>query len=135
MSQCPSQEVLKLALDALENNKPNHFYCEDTWYSCPKHGDGCANELEGDECNCGADEINAEFDKAITAIKEALADIGKPQIAINSKIVGYVAPQRTWVGLTEIEFSEIFNEWEDTKGTSYWNLYERIESTLREKNT
>ena len=41
----------------------------------------------------------------------------------------------TWVGLTEIEFSEIFNEWEDTKGTSYWNLYERIELTLREKNT
>ena len=67
------REVLKLALEALENNKQKHHYCEDTWYSCPKHEDGCANEAEGDECNCGADEINAQFDKAITAIKEALA--------------------------------------------------------------
>ena len=68
-----TQEALKLALEALESNKPNHLYCEDTWYSCPKHEDGCANEAEGDECNCGADEVNAQFDQAITSIKEALA--------------------------------------------------------------
>ena len=66
-------EALKLTLEALESNKQKHNYCEDTWYSCPKHEDGCANEAEGAECNCGADEINAQFDKAITAIKEALA--------------------------------------------------------------
>ena len=67
-------DAMKLALDALKNNKPTHLYCEDIWYSCPKHEDGCANEAEGDECNCGADEINAEFDKAITALEEALAE-------------------------------------------------------------
>jgi len=67
------REALKLALEALENNRQTHHYCEDTWYSCPKHEDGCANESEGDECNCGADKANAEIDKAITAIKEALA--------------------------------------------------------------
>ena len=67
-------KALKLALEALKNNKPTHLYCEDIWYSCPKHEDGCANEREGDECNCGADEINAEFDKAIPALEEALAD-------------------------------------------------------------
>ena len=67
-------EALKLALDALKNNKPTHLYCEDIWYSCPKHEDGCANEAEGDECTCGADEINAEFDKAITALEEVLAE-------------------------------------------------------------
>ena len=66
-------EVLKLALEALENNRQTHHYCEDTWYSCPKHEDGCANESEGDECNCGADKANAEIDYAIIAIKEALA--------------------------------------------------------------
>ena len=66
-------EALKLALEALENNRKTHHYCEDTWYSCPKHEDGCANDSEGDECNCGADKANAEIDKAITAIKEALA--------------------------------------------------------------
>jgi hypothetical protein len=67
-------EAMKLALEAFKNNKLNHLYCEDTWYSCPKHEDGCANEAEGDECNCGADEVNAQFDKAITAIEEALAE-------------------------------------------------------------
>ena len=50
--------------------------------------------------------------EAITAIKKVLAqeqepvaweqfypDIGKPQIAFNAEVIGYVAPQRTWVGL------------------------------------
>jgi hypothetical protein len=68
-----SIEKMKLALEALESNKPNHLYCEDTWYSCPKHEDGCANEAEGDKCNCGADDVNAQFDQAITALEEALA--------------------------------------------------------------
>ena len=67
------RQTLELALEALENNRQTHHYCEDTWYSCPKHEEGCANESEGDECNCGADEANAEIDKAITAIHEALA--------------------------------------------------------------
>ena len=58
-------------------------------------------------------------DKAITAIKEALAqtqepvaweqfypDIGKPQIAFNAEVVGHVAPQRKWVGLTDEEIAQ-----------------------------
>ena len=65
-------EALRLALEALKNNRRTHHYCEDTWYSCPKHEDGCANDSEGDECNCGADEANAEIEQAITAIKAAL---------------------------------------------------------------
>jgi hypothetical protein len=66
-------EALKLALEALGSNRRTHHYCEDTWYSCPKHEDGCANDSEGDECNCGADKANAGIDQAITAIKQALA--------------------------------------------------------------
>jgi hypothetical protein len=65
-------EALKMAIEALENNKRTHYYCEDTWYSCPKHEDGCANEYAGKECDCGADETNKEFDNAILACKEAL---------------------------------------------------------------
>ena len=66
-----TQELLKLALEALE--------------------DAC-----GECCNA---EYNPCFQrKAITAIKKALAQ-QEPQIAINSEIVGYVTPQRTWVGL------------------------------------
>ena len=75
------RKVIELALEALENNRQTHNYCEDTWYSCPKHEEGCANESEGDECNCGADEINAQFDKAITAIKEALAQPEQEPVA------------------------------------------------------
>ena len=71
-------EALRLALEALESNRRTHHYCEDTWYSCPKHEDGCANDSEGDECNCGADEANAGIDQAITAIKAALEAKDEP---------------------------------------------------------
>jgi len=55
------EQLVKLA-------KRGHYYCdEDSWYSCPKSKDGCANESAGDECNCGTDEHNAKVD--------ALADI------------------------------------------------------------
>ena len=77
-----TKEALKLALEALENNRQTHHYCEDTWYSCPKHEDGCVNESEGNACNCGADEANAEIDKAITAIKEALAQSEKEPVRL-----------------------------------------------------
>ena len=33
-------------------------------------------------------------------------DIGKPQIAFNAEVVGYVAPQRTCVRLTKEEINE-----------------------------
>lgn len=71
-------EALRLALEALENNRRTHHYCEDTWYSCPKHEDGCANDSEGDECNCGADKANAGIDQAITAVQAALEAKDEP---------------------------------------------------------
>ena len=74
-------KALRMALEALENNRQTHNYCEDTWYSCPKHEEGCANESEGDECNCGADEANAEIDNAITATKELLAQPEQEPVA------------------------------------------------------
>ena len=67
------RELMQHALEALEANRRTHYYCEDSWYSCPKHEDGCANEAEGNECNCGADKANAEIDYVTAAIKEALA--------------------------------------------------------------
>ena len=82
-------------------------------------------------------------DKAITAIKKVLAqpeqdfvaweqfypDFGKPQIAINPETVGYVAPQRTWVGLTAKEKHEI----RYSHMTSA-EFIEVIEDKLKEKN-
>lgn len=34
-----------------------HRECEDSWYSCPKSPEGCANPGEGEACNCGADDL------------------------------------------------------------------------------
>jgi len=57
-------------VEALEKLRVEHYQCEDSWYSCPKSEDGCANEFEGDGCNCGADKHNEIIDQALTAYKE-----------------------------------------------------------------
>ena len=49
--------------------KRSHYYCEDSWYSCPKAEDGCANESRGHECDCGADEHNAEVDALMALLR------------------------------------------------------------------
>ena len=41
-----------------------HATCEDNWYSCPKSGQ-CANDLAGDDCDCGADEHNERVATAL----------------------------------------------------------------------
>lgn len=66
--------LLQQALEALEKNKRTHYYCDDSWYSCPKHEEGCSNDDEGEECNCGADEVNAELEAVIIAVKQALVN-------------------------------------------------------------
>ena len=95
-------EALRLALEAMKiNNK--------AWKLLADSGD--AGNWEAEEQ--GYYQLN---EQAITAIKEALEtkdepvaweqfypDIGKPQIAFNTGRVEYVAPQRTWVGLTELD--------------------------------
>ena len=87
---------------------------------------------------------------AITAIKAALeakdetsmkvegplhvicqCDKCKPQIAFNAEVVGYVAPQRTWVGLTMDELATLV-----VKTVGYpIKLAESIEAKIKEKNT
>ena len=49
--------------------KWSHYYCEDSWYSCPKAADGCANDSRGPECDCGADEHNAEVDALVALLR------------------------------------------------------------------
>lgn len=33
-----------------------HYVCEDCWYSCPLSEDGCCDDRQPKECNCGLDE-------------------------------------------------------------------------------
>ena len=86
---------------------------------------------------------------AITAVKEALAqpeqepvaweqfypDFGKPQIAINPETVGYVAPQRTWVGLTDEERKDTLQSVNTGFVVDASVVAIAIEAKLKEKNT
>ena len=60
-------------------------------------------------------------------------DIGRPQIALNTEVVGYVAPQRTWVGLTEEERD--YFTYIDAKDKARFRKYaDYIEAKLKDKN-
>jgi hypothetical protein len=58
----------------------------------------------------------------------------EPQIAINAQVVGYVEPQRTWVGLTDEEISALWNEWKDAVCLDHKTWAKAIEDKLKEKN-
>ena len=87
--------TVEQALEALEASRRSHYYCEDTWYSCPKHEDGCSNEMEGDECNCGADEANEKIDQSITALRAALAQQAEPTGKKSLQVESVVAENAT----------------------------------------
>lgn len=62
---------LTLATDALEElSNKKHLYLEDSYYSCPKEeSEGCSNDAETDDCNCGTDRHNQIIDTALTSLK------------------------------------------------------------------
>ena len=44
------------------------------------------------------------------------------------------SPQRQWVGLTEFQFAEIYNKWNDSNGSTPWGLNQALEAKLKELN-
>jgi len=56
-----------------------------------------------------------------------------PQIAISPEIVGYVAPQRTWVDLTRKQMAEVFcdDRWQGRPEL----MLLRAQQLLKDKNT
>ena len=53
-------------LKELESLKAEHYYCDDSWYSCPLAPAGCANDsIPEDECTCGALDQHKRIDKLI----------------------------------------------------------------------
>jgi hypothetical protein len=62
-------------------------------------------------------------------------DIGKPQIAFNPEVVEYVAPQRTWVGLTEEDLKLLSAEYRIVYGSWVGDFAKAIEAKLKERNT
>ncbi len=48
-----------------------HYWCDDSYYSCPADSEGCSNPAYEDtkECQCGADEHNANVAKLALDIR------------------------------------------------------------------
>ena len=63
-----------------------HYYCEDTWFSCPKSEEGCSNDGAGDECDCGADEHNAEVSAVYAELGDALRSNGGVCTCVMTKL-------------------------------------------------
>ena len=118
-------EALKLALDALEGFIP---------YLPLK-----------DEAQCN------RYNKAITALRLAIdvksmaskstykeqletKDEPVPWEQFHEHMAGpnYVAPQSTWVGLTDDEFNELYDKY--VPESCYALLIEKVEAKLKEKN-
>lgn len=60
----PQPGMVTVPRETLERLRLTHHCCEDSWYSCPKHEDGCSDGQQ-DTCNCGADSHNAIIDAAL----------------------------------------------------------------------
>jgi hypothetical protein len=50
------------------------------------------------------------------------------------ELADHFAAQRPWVGLTEFQFAEIYNKWNDTNGSTPWGLNQALEAKLKELN-
>ena len=152
-----NKEAIQMALDTFNKSKRSHYYCEDRFYSCPQHEEGCADALEGDECNCGADTVNKSIDAAIEALRTALAQPEPEPVAWMHNFIDYVItknrptditrnagrwtplytapPAKEWAGLTDDEY-ELMAE---KRVTNYFfntlDYAHDIEAKLKEKNT
>ena len=62
-----------LVSELLETFTMQHHYSDDCWYTCPKHQEGCCNDAEGDDCNCGADTYNAKLQEFATKLQARLS--------------------------------------------------------------
>lgn len=51
---------LDALLGWLRGPPAHHWVDGDNWYSCPKAPDGCADDAQGTECNCGAEDEYAQ---------------------------------------------------------------------------
>ena len=84
---------------------------------------------------------HADWWPSITQVQEMLALAQPeqyPQIAISPEIVGYVAPQLTWVGLTDEDIWEAYMESTvelDCSTDELYALSRTVEAKLKDKNT
>jgi len=127
--------ALRLAID-VENMVSESTYKEqletkDKPVSCAECGADGGHALY---CVACAEKFIAQTETKdeFVAWEQFYPDIGKPQIAFNAEVVGYVAPQRTWVGLTDDEMLMIYGQQHEGKK---YSLGRMVQQALKEKNT
>jgi hypothetical protein len=81
-----------------------------------------------------ARQMGLNYEQNSVAWEQFYPDIGKPQIAFNAEVIGYVAPQRTWVGLTDEEIDQGHKDSWVTK-QAFESAVWWAEKKLKEKNT
>jgi len=116
-------EALQIALDAMK--EIIH------WYAVRDRNDVFLNFVDQNP------EIQ-KIMKSITAIKEALETKDEPvaweQFHEHMAGPNYVAPQSTWVGLTDEDLKLLSAEWRIVYGAWMDDFARDIESKLKEKN-
>jgi hypothetical protein len=72
-----SNKSLETLIDELKKLAiRSHYYCEDSWYSCPLAADGCANDsIDKTKCNCYADEHNKKVEEIYEKIKDNITSL------------------------------------------------------------
>jgi len=64
------RNAINSSLEWLESQTRRHHYCEDGYYSCPRSPLDY-QDVEGKECDCGADKFNAELAAIIAMLQQA----------------------------------------------------------------
>jgi hypothetical protein len=132
-----TQEALKLALEALEESKTNNDTMEfhdrkNKAITAIKEAlaqtELCKYGQEPASCTSNPMDCQCAIDASLAQTKEPddIASI----LACRDMLDAQPVPQRTWVGLTDEEMKEL---WEN-KGW-YVTMYKAVEAKLKEKNT
>ena len=121
--------------------KREHCYCEDSWYSCPKATDGCADDYQGSDCNCGADAHNAKVDALVAALAEPepeeptdeawhefIEQLRRVQDVAQREGLGprfdLVAAMQAWIGRPEPPADgEVAQLVKTLRGIAYWSRH------------
>ena len=132
-----SREAMKLALEVMQNQGDVSV---DEWIAAEKAlQKALANEAL-DKMAENARELGLDYEPAQ---QEPVGEVGSQVVRfhmykeippVGTKLYTSPPAQRTWVGLTEEELSEIYNQadWDTVNG---WEYERAIEAALRSKNT
>ena len=77
--------------------------------------------------------LNTDLDN-ISACEQWAKMLRKNIDALNEALAVPEPAQHPWQGLTEFQFAEIYNNWNDTNGSTPWGLNQALEAKLRNLN-